>query len=848
MSFTQHLQQNFKRALPFIAIWLIASFIGCFFRLYPLRHHVSNDSTEKATLLVLSNLRKKIRLSIEKINPHLSQIEKNRLAKEQFDKLLHAQSNDARQTINRVAKELDIKNTKASPFPYLLASDSYYYLGLTENILNTGRTSDTFKGSKYLNKLMTAPDGYWEPFNLHPYIGFTVHKIISVFRPQAPLIFTVGFTPLLIAILSLIPFLVICKDLRCSSWASLTGSIYFILAPIFLKRSMFGWYDNDPYNTLFPLTILAIVFHGLIKRRNLSKTILWAVLTCLSICCYALFWQGWVFLESIIIASGVIIIIHNHFIAKHKEETKSLLTFFGIILGGTFLGIGIIFGITEFFTLFQEGWTALKNFLTPQLSLWPDLYIGVGELRKASLSFIIGQTGGATFFYIALLGLFVPFIKAFRHPKDETFFDKIIVAIFLAATIIITLGAERFALLCLIPLSILFTLGVQVILNFFQDLIQNKFPARQKPRLRVQIMCTVISLGLIIFPFRTTVKNSASLLNKIFNDTWANVLSQIKEETPSDSIINSWWPPGHFITSMAKRKVTFDGATINKPQAYWMANVLLSQNEKDALGILRMLNNSANRAADYLTGAGFDLSQAVDILKRIMPLNASQARATLTPLMETEKAQNLLTLTHKTPPPSYLMLYNELVEKNIQLSFVGKWDFKKIEEINQNPSLRKLVPPSGSKSYVSFLWEISGGHPKYSETLNLIGQTKETVIFQHNVKINFLTKACTVDSSKFGQGVPLSLFYQEGDEFIEKRYPKASLPYSVVLFRRQETYQCVLMDRDIAKSLVVRLFFFNGVGLKHLKPFILESDLTKRTKILVYEIDWESFLNEIGEI
>ena len=39
-------------------------------------------------------------------------------------------------------------------------------------------------------------------------------------------------------------------------------------------------------------------------------------------------------------------------------------------------------------------------------------------------------------------------------------------------------------------------------------------------------------------------------------------------DNPENSIITTWWPPGHFIKSMAQRRVTFDGATINFPQAY----------------------------------------------------------------------------------------------------------------------------------------------------------------------------------------------------------------------------------------------------------------------------------------
>jgi len=334
-----------------------------------------------------------------------------------------------------------------------------------------------------------------------------------------------------------------------------------------------------------------------------------------------------------------------------------------------------------------------------------------------------------------------------------------------------------------------------------------------------------------------------SILNPIFNSTWEKTLTHINKNTPPVSIINTWWPPGHFIKSIAKRRVTFDGATINKPQAYWLANVFINSDERQSLGILRMLNTKANKAADYLVDSGYKLSDAVGILKGITPLTKKEAQTKLSKVMDSNQIDTLLNLTHKTPPPSYLLIYNELIEKNIGLSFVGNWNFKKMELLKSNPALRKQVPPSGSREYIQFLWDTVGGQPKYHNPFIAITQSKEFITFDHNIKIDRINLDCTINSETFGKGRPQSLFYLKDNRIIEKKLENASLPYSVILAKRDKKYTATLMDSSLARSLMMRLYFFEGKGLKYIRPFSKEKDLTGRTQIYVYKVDWEKFLN-----
>ncbi|HOW36412.1 MAG TPA: STT3 domain-containing protein [Candidatus Omnitrophota bacterium] len=825
---------------------LIAS-IGTYFRLYPLIYRPSSLVNEKATVLVISRLKATVINQINAKFPHLSSFEKSRLVKQSFDRLLREEKEKVRSSIARLSREIATKSQDPQPAPYLLEADPYYYYELTENILRTGKISDTVKGSKYLNKFMLAPQGHWEPYNIHPYLGFSLYRLLAIFDPKITLMYAVSFTPLVVAALSLLPFLAICRLLGCGLGASLISAIFFILSPVFINRSAFGWYDNDPYNIFFPLAAFLCLFLGLNDNISRAKKLSLGFLCAFLIAAYSLFWQGWVYLLSIILIASIAIGVFNLFLLKKNAGAKNLGWYLGIINLGAFLGVSVIFGAKDFFVLFEEGWRALKNFMTPQLTLWPDVFIGVGELRKSSPADLVQLEGGWIFVAIALFGLLVFIIKSLRQKEPAPFLKGITIFLWCASSFVITLKAQRFALLLLVPLSLLFALGLSYLYVLIKEIakrVLSRLPRLQKISFYATI--SIVSAGLIAISLRHAHETALSL-QPIFNETWDKALSKIKNDTPKESIVNSWWPPGHFISAIAQRRVTFDGATSNNPQAYWMSNVFLTPDERRALGLMRMLNNSANQATEYLQECGIKLSQAVDILNRITRLDRNDAQKTLKTILDKDQIEGLLALTHRDPPPSYVLVYNDLVEKNLELSFIGGWDFSKIEKINSSKEMLASVPRRDSPQYIQFLWGLAGGPLHYSETLAQINKTDDRILFDQDISVNLKDMTCRLSSQKFGIGVPRSIVYDNGNDVIEKEFAHADLPFSVVLFKQDNLYNCIIADPRLARSLLFRLYFLKGKGLKYLEPFAQESDLTGRTRIYVYRVLWEDFLRDIKQ-
>jgi hypothetical protein len=187
---------------------------------------------------------------------------------------------------------------------------------------------------------------------------------------------------------------------------------------MFLRRTTFGWYDDDIYNVLFPFLILAVMLYGLSHVQNRKKIIASACVCFAVMTLYALYWHGWVLFYSLILFSLIISYIAARFSSKTPTTAQHLSLSLGIFALGTLLGITVIFGFTEFFILFEEGWRAVTNFLNPQIAPWPNLYIGVGELNKPTFAKLINLSGGYFYFGVAV-GSLVWLIKEAIQKKNR---------------------------------------------------------------------------------------------------------------------------------------------------------------------------------------------------------------------------------------------------------------------------------------------------------------------------------------------------------------------------------------------------------------------------------------------
>jgi hypothetical protein len=179
------------------------------------------------------------------------------------------------------------------------------------------------------------------------------------------------------------------------------------------------------------------------------------------------------------------------------------------------------------------------------------------------------------------------------------------------------------------------------------------------------------------------------------------------------------------------------------------------------------------------------------------------------------------------------------------LKFVGNYNFKAIDAINKNPRALKQVPRQKSDQYIQFLWSLVGGASKYSGLLPLVSQNESSLVFAENVTIDRSSMIAHISSKKYGSGFASSVFYLKDGKIAEQKLTSGSpLAYSAALIDNDGTPAVILMDRYLANSLLMRLYFYDGAGYKFIKPFGAFRDLTGRTRIKVFEVDWEGFIKD----
>jgi len=782
------------------------------------------------TAAVLGNLKRTIKKQVTLSYPQTSEQDKQAIVEQKFREIVKMNKRKINKTVKENYKILMRSGKDRLNRLYLIAADSYYYLGLTKNILKTGKVSDSLKNGLYYNALMVAPHGHYYYFDLHPYAGFFVYSIMHLFNGSISLEAGVAATPLILTFIAILIFLILAYIEDVHPLPLFTGLLSFVFAPIFFQRSLYGWYDTDPYNAIFPLLIILFLFRlfpvkSITFKHRITSVVSLSVITGI----YTMFWSGWVYAIVCTYIFFILVIVYSLAVKnKHILKEISLLFIVYIISSGICIMMfkgpgGLVFSVKD--TLGR-----LAGFIRHDFNLWPDAFLTVGELKKVSLAKIAVLSGGRIFSIIALSGLVTFFIR--RSDRGNMVARGLILLPFISIPFFMSIHAERFTILLVAPLAISFTL----FLNY-------AFRIRVKGIVIQWISYGLLSL-LIVMPLVSAKMIASRNQPIIFNETWEKVLIYARDNTPKDSIINTWWAPGHFITSIARRRVTFDGATLENPVGYWISRFFLSQNEEEAIGILRMLNTSDNEAALFLQHDGIPLSKAIEIINRIILLTPQQSMILVSPILDKESARTVTRLTHGTPPPSYVLIYKDLVQKSLALQFMGNWDFRKAESFKKlkstKPGLaRKIIKEKADNNYIRLFWGISGGPIYNDEASPEIKRSGSMIYFKNGITVNIDTKDIGFSSpdKKFKDQIESIVYLEDGSSVAEMPVT-ASGKLSVMLLDNGGKYAVVVADKRLVRSILFRLYYFKGIGLDHFKLAIHDNSSQDDSDIYLYEVVW----------
>ncbi|HSO25974.1 MAG TPA: STT3 domain-containing protein, partial [Methanobacteriaceae archaeon] len=239
-----------------------------------------------------------------------------------------------------------IAYTDDNGLPYMYELDSYYNYRLTENFLKNGHFGDTIKNNQSWDSLSYSPPG--RPAVYPPLIVWLAafsYWFVNLFTSMT-LLETVFWIPLVISPLAgIVGYIFVRK--YAGEYAGLVTGILLVTAPLYVMRTLPGFFDTDMFNIILPiLTIL--FFSEAIETPEKRNMIIFAALSAFSLLLFSMAWTGWSYLFYIMFFTGLIYII---LCKMRKINFKKFLEVFLFFTGLSLILITITSGLQGLLSL-----------------------------------------------------------------------------------------------------------------------------------------------------------------------------------------------------------------------------------------------------------------------------------------------------------------------------------------------------------------------------------------------------------------------------------------------------------------------------------------------------------------
>ncbi|MCH7967960.1 MAG: glycosyltransferase family 39 protein [Thaumarchaeota archaeon] len=281
-------------------------------------------------------------------------------------------------------------------------------------------------------------------------------------------------------------------------------------------------------------------------------------------------------------------------IQKISKEEKKLRNGLSFLAGTIIAGITMI-SVSEIFPIINMPSFRYLNAINPFLTTIDPLVDSVAEHATTTID--------QSFFFLSVFMIFAGLAiwLILRNQEKQTASSIKIHNDMIAFTLIIGIigvhvssafiRLEVFAALSVIILS---SIGLSILTS---ELFRTYKPSKKKliksTRTITKISYVVIILILFILPLSIPAKGNwinsqlipATILNGgtgfgIATDDWLSALAWLKNNTPQDAVIASWWDYGYWISTLGERKSLADNSTIHTSIIKNIAKMLLSEPDR----------------------------------------------------------------------------------------------------------------------------------------------------------------------------------------------------------------------------------------------------------------------------
>lgn len=632
--------------------------------------------------------------------------------------------------------------------PTVLDYDPWWWYRYTEHILD-----NNMKFPKW-DELSHYPPG--RPINPLPGWSYTMAVLYKILKPLLGMTLTdaAKWSTLIFAAATVVPAFLLGRMLA-GNIAGIATALFGVLSLALIGVSMAGYCDTDMPVVFYTfLTVYAILLA--IRRKFNINSIPYYLFAIVSMLLFAFNWPyGWIvlifftiFLPVLFVFRIVEQIVHNRQLRFDLKEVnveiKKLLVPIIIIIVitnvlGHFLNLKNM--IRQFFTgiRFYQGKALLVNISVAELQI-------LNIFTRSGFEAIVGRVGlGPVLFTLAL-----PFLAFYKIYKKEKIKDiEIFLYLWAFITFILITRGVRF--------SLLFSTATAVAAGY----TIGNIPKYLKSRFFKSTFYAFTTLLMIMFISDAIAIGYTGRGMQISNN-WYDMLDWLKENADPESLVVTWWDPGHIIAGYTGLHVHADGA-------HCPVDVCIPYNHDDRIQDMGRIFSISDEDEAF---------SIVKKYKQLTPEQCQEARKAFGDIVPADVCDEIVEM--------YVIASNDLIGKYYWMSYFGTGTGRNYFQMQMTNYDANQGVIEYNRGTVNLIYD----NGQWVAALNLPEQGIRNVRVSHIV------------------------YFENGQEKHLNFTGRPNIIDGMVWVDPSFTV-AIFMDGAIRDSIFTKMFFFDGEGLQH---------------------------------
>ncbi len=458
---------------------------------------------------------------------------------------------------------------------------------------------------------------YPDPIPLESWLAGNLSKIFN--KPIENI--ALWLTPIL-AVFVVIPIVLIFRNIFNLYITGFLGALTTVVSLTYISRTSVARFDTDSLNLFFPFIVIFLLLKVLEEQKEKIKYI-YSVLA--GIFLYLYYW--W-YLHADLIALMLLTYLFILVVSKFKNLTKSDFIAFGLIVLFT-NPLVVINGLTPLINKIVN----ISIYSQPSDYPYPSVAVSIAELQKYSFSKLAEITiGNEVLFILGILGTVLFFAKFWKR------------ALLLLPLFLIGLMAFKNGHRFVMYLAPFIGIGLGFILDFLIN-----FMREQKRNFIRFSLIPVLTLLVLFVNLNSILHTEFPKLKKDIVEEFIN----LRNITPTNSWIWSWWDFGYPIQFYSNRGTYFDGGSQGTPKLYYVAYSYTTFSPKEAYNTIMSISSVGVKTLEYLRE------------KKNIPIERI--------VKNVKEGKYIKDIKN----PVYLLFTYDQLGKFYWIHYFGSWDFKK---------------------------------------------------------------------------------------------------------------------------------------------------------------------------